>query len=272
MTGVDLPATPATLPDAQVAELMALAAGGAPHPDPAIRGTAVRYARAERRRRRGRALRLTVVLFATGAGLVYLVSRVGGDALPVPAWAVVGLLAGVLVAAVVVNVTERARARRLAEVEIANLRAVAEAAAVPEPQPLTLRYTPAAAAGHLGVPLLAPVGLGLLVWRLLDADAPVGYWLAIACVVIGLLWLNGERGELRPPVRLDPDGLVAPRSRTRVAWSDVTAVELLAPTRTAPLGRIVWRTGDRDRSVDVGDIRQPPEAVLLTSRAYLEQR
>ncbi|WP_203688350.1 hypothetical protein [Catellatospora coxensis] len=269
--------------------MAAFAAKGRPHPDPAMAAAAV--AQVRRLNRRDRTLRHLL----QGAGTVSFFGSIlalliaGGEVRDAPWWLVLLFLPAVPGVLILMEVWEPGgRRRRLRpHLESLNLRMLLELAEPCPAGPVTIRR-------HRGLrawwPVLVPAVavVGWSTWRSLHVPANVmeglqnfaagliAWTLIMLLAAIGRLtqWWRGappESADAATPITIDASGLRFRSLPGVIAWSEVSAVDLLGPTMAEPEAPVAvrWSLHGRDPIIiKADDMAQPPETAIRAIWAY----
>ncbi|GIH19884.1 hypothetical protein [Rugosimonospora africana] len=267
---LDLPEGRVRLPGRQLRELRRLAAQGRPHPDRAVRHRAVAWAR--RPAPSPGRIAATVVTGTLGAAALAIGAMGGAGVLIV----LLGLPLTLIAAALAAGPPRAALIHRI------NLAALLDDLAVPA-RPLEV-------VGPVRRRLPHQLSVsGVLVANAVAGAVARAYSVTLFCLVVAVLAVAVGRMRTSPalPVRLDETGLRLSGDGVGVPWTGIDAVELASSVDPfflgvrwrlpvqAPPGRIPAASGGRapgsGRPLELWlDPRDhPPEAIVLTSRAYL---
>jgi hypothetical protein len=280
---------PASLPERDRPLVIAHARQGRAHPDPAVAAVAVAHVR--RLNRRDRTVRQ--LLLGVGAvsffGSVLALTIAGGEVRDAPWWILLVFLPavpGVLIGAEVWEPGERRRRLRPL-LETPNLRMLLERAEPCPATPVTIgRYRGLRAWWPVLVPSVAAVGW--LTWRNLHVPAKpleglaaiaiglIAWALTLLLVAVGWLverWRGApaESSDAATPITVDGSGLRFRALPDVVAWSEVSAVDLLGPSPAEPETPMAvrWSLHGRDPIViKADDMAQPPETAIRATWAY----
>lgn len=284
-----VPDAPAKLSQQDRQLVAAFAAKGRPHPDPALAAAAVaRVRRLNRRDRTVRHLLLGAGMVSFFGGMLALLIA-GGEVDDAPGWLLLVLLPAVPGVLILHEVWEPGgRRRRLRpHLESLNLRMLLELAEPSPAAPVTIgRRRGLRAWWPVLVPTVAAVGW--LTWRSLHVPAKVmdglktfaigliAWTLLLLPVAIGRLarWWRGtppESADAATPITVDASGLRFRSLPEVVAWSEVSAVDLLGPTMAEPEAPVAvrWSLHGRDPiDIKADDMAQPPESAIRATWAY----
>lgn len=282
-------AAPARLPERDRPLVLARAAQGRAHPDPAVAAVTVAHVRRlNRRDRTVRHLLLGVGAVAFFGGILALLIA-GGEVRDAPWWILLVILPAVPGFLIGTEVWEPGdRRRRLRPLlETPNLRMLLERAEPCSATPVAImRYRGLRAWWPVLVPSIAAVGW--LTWRNLHVPAKpldglkdmafglIAWTLILLLSAVGWLvrrWRGTppESSDAVPPITVDASGLRFRSLPDVVTWSEVSAVDLLGPTPAEPETPMAVRWSLHGREpivIKADDMAQPPETAIRATWAY----